>query len=635
MLARPVARAGLRAGEAALANAAAGTEFPFATLDALPRPRQHPLPEHRPGAPSVRDRPALYRGLRPADRRQPRGQAAPARPRVRPARREPGRVQDRLPQRAVADRPARDRATFEGIFRNHMVMPEAASGIRVLQRHDDEWPAARAGLVAVARALTCRGGTPPAIIGAHRAPGPDPRRQPLGGLREGFHRRDRGGRPSHSGSSRPCSPSTWDWTSATDQGEPAGLLVLALIFGVINGLIGPIVRLIVLPIPFTTLGLFGFVINGILLIVVARIAQWFQLDLHGGRRPSPTSMRYTIVAAIVGAAACGAGPLAREQVPRSSGIDGPRRRPDSDGPTARVRPPLGHCRWAARSRRAESQHCSPLRRASMSRVPRAAAADSRSHSPTLAAATPRGGERRSRLGGGPFTGSASGRTVLCPGGEWAIARRAGVPHERITIEGIGKTDAVLLRGRALRREPGTGSGLAAAIELPDEADALIAIARRARLVIVHRPPLDVLFRLNPAVAPETAACGGCRGRRCEVRHDRDRADVRGGAAAWPGWPTARLFPAGIHLHVGSQLGAVDAWRSHAARRGEAVLPGLGARPGPTASRSLDLGGGFPVGPLGQPGPRPECFAGELAPLFEAIPIHRQPRRLAIEPGRFP
>ena len=28
----------------------------------------------------------------------------------------------------------------------------------------------------------------------------------------------------------------------TYEGEPAGLLVLALIFGVINGLIGPIVR---------------------------------------------------------------------------------------------------------------------------------------------------------------------------------------------------------------------------------------------------------------------------------------------------------------------------------------------------------------------------------------------------------
>ena len=56
------------------------------------------------------------------------------------------------------------------------------------------------------------------------------------------------------------------------EGDIVGLVVLALIFGVINGLIGPIVRLIALPITFMTLGLFGFVINGILLIVISWIA---------------------------------------------------------------------------------------------------------------------------------------------------------------------------------------------------------------------------------------------------------------------------------------------------------------------------------------------------------------------------
>ena len=45
------------------------------------------------------------------------------------------------------------------------------------------------------------------------------------------------------------------------------------------------------------------------------------------------------------------------------------------------------------------------------------------------------------------------------GGEWAIARRAGVPHDRITIEGIGKTDADLRR--AVRETASrNGSGLA-------------------------------------------------------------------------------------------------------------------------------------------------------------------------------
>jgi diaminopimelate decarboxylase len=92
-----------------------------------------------------------------------------------------------------------------------------------------------------------------------------------------------------------------------------------------------------------------------------------------------------------------------------------------------------------------------------------------------------------------------------------------------------------------------------------------------------------------------------------------------------------LVPRGIHLHVGSQLGAVDAWRD-AVRRGLALLGLL--RGGLDAFDTLDLGGGFPVAPLGQNGPRPERFARELAPLLEAIPEDRRPRRLAVEPGRF-
>jgi putative membrane protein len=88
------------------------------------------------------------------------------------------------------------------------------------------------------------------------------------------------------------------------EGEIVGLLALALIFGVINGLIGPIVRLIALPITFMTLGLFGFVINGILLIVVAWIAENLDLTFTVGDYP-PEFNATTIVAAIVGAVVLG------------------------------------------------------------------------------------------------------------------------------------------------------------------------------------------------------------------------------------------------------------------------------------------------------------------------------------------
>ena len=83
-------------------------------------------------------------------------------------------------------------------------------------------------------------------------------------------------------------------------------------------------------------------------------------------------------------------------------------------------------------------------------------------------------------------------------GEWTLARRAGVPNDRITLEGIGKTPADL---RAAVRAAVDGAPLAwVAIESVDEAAALALAARRA-----GAPPIDVLYRVNPDVAPETLA----------------------------------------------------------------------------------------------------------------------------------
>ena len=51
-----------------------------------------------------------------------------------------------------------------------------------------------------------------------------------------------------------------------------GLIVIALIAGVVNGLIKPVVRLLALPVRMATLGLIGFVINAAMLLLVAWIA---------------------------------------------------------------------------------------------------------------------------------------------------------------------------------------------------------------------------------------------------------------------------------------------------------------------------------------------------------------------------
>jgi putative membrane protein len=48
-----------------------------------------------------------------------------------------------------------------------------------------------------------------------------------------------------------------------------GLIVVAIIAGVVNGFIKPIVKLFSLPLTMATLGLFGLVINAALLLLIA------------------------------------------------------------------------------------------------------------------------------------------------------------------------------------------------------------------------------------------------------------------------------------------------------------------------------------------------------------------------------
>jgi putative membrane protein len=84
-------------------------------------------------------------------------------------------------------------------------------------------------------------------------------------------------------------------------GELVGIVVIALIFGVVNGLIGPIVRALALPISFMTMGLIGFVINAGLLLVTAAISDALGFDLVVGDFPPNLLTADTLVAAIVGA----------------------------------------------------------------------------------------------------------------------------------------------------------------------------------------------------------------------------------------------------------------------------------------------------------------------------------------------
>jgi putative membrane protein len=84
-------------------------------------------------------------------------------------------------------------------------------------------------------------------------------------------------------------------------GNLIGLIVISVVFGVVNGLIGPIVRLMALPIRMATLGLVGFLINAGLLLLTAWITSLMNFDLKVGDFPPTLLSIDTLVAAIVGA----------------------------------------------------------------------------------------------------------------------------------------------------------------------------------------------------------------------------------------------------------------------------------------------------------------------------------------------
>lgn len=83
-------------------------------------------------------------------------------------------------------------------------------------------------------------------------------------------------------------------------GELTGLVVLAIIFGVVNGLIGPLIKTAAIPISLVTMGLVGFLINAALFLITALIADSAGFNLTVGDFPPDLLTADTIVAAVVG-----------------------------------------------------------------------------------------------------------------------------------------------------------------------------------------------------------------------------------------------------------------------------------------------------------------------------------------------
>jgi putative membrane protein len=80
------------------------------------------------------------------------------------------------------------------------------------------------------------------------------------------------------------------------------LAVTVVIFGVVNALVKPIVQLLSLPLRWATLGLFGVVINGGLLLLTAWIAGQLENEFSiAGFPPDLTieALAYAVVGALI------------------------------------------------------------------------------------------------------------------------------------------------------------------------------------------------------------------------------------------------------------------------------------------------------------------------------------------------
>ncbi|RJK97719.1 phage holin family protein [Vallicoccus soli] len=64
-----------------------------------------------------------------------------------------------------------------------------------------------------------------------------------------------------------------DVTATTDGGTVATVALVAVVFGVVNAVVKPVVKLLALPLYVLTLGLLTFVVNGLLLWLTGALAE--------------------------------------------------------------------------------------------------------------------------------------------------------------------------------------------------------------------------------------------------------------------------------------------------------------------------------------------------------------------------
>jgi diaminopimelate decarboxylase len=195
------------------------------------------------------------------------------------------------------------------------------------------------------------------------------------------------------------------------------------------------------------------------------------------------------------------------------------------------------------------------------------------------------------------------------GGELVRVLRAGGDPASCVFASVGKTGDELALA--------VGNGVTVHVESADELDALQAVAARLER------PASFAVRVNPDVEVDTHV-------NIQTGHDEAKFGVPVAVAhellaraARGELPWCR--PAGVHVHVGSQLPDPDGVVA-GARVGLEVLEA--GRAAGLELDWLDVGGGLPVDYAGGSALGPELFAAALAPLLAGGNV-----RLAVEPGR--
>ncbi len=81
-----------------------------------------------------------------------------------------------------------------------------------------------------------------------------------------------------------------------------GIIGVAIVFGLVNSFIRPVLKVLTFPLTILTLGLFGLLVNGVLLLIVAALSDAFGLHFTVGGYPpdlSPSAIWWAIVGSIV------------------------------------------------------------------------------------------------------------------------------------------------------------------------------------------------------------------------------------------------------------------------------------------------------------------------------------------------